>query len=187
MKPLQKVGLLLFVGGVQFVIMLTISEAIYPGYSIAHNFISDLGLWNRRSAYIFNPSVFLLGGLATVAALIARKVMPKIPALLLLMSGIGAMGVAVFNELILIPHMIFAGMAFCGSGLAAFSLVHYVKPPFRYISAILGGSTLVAILLMVSGMYLGIGIGGMERMVVYPAVTFAIGFGGYLMADGDQQ
>ncbi len=184
MKPIQKVGLLLFAGGVQFVIMLTIAEALYPGYSIAQNFISDLGIWNRRSAYIFNPSVFILGFLAVIAALIARRVMPKIPSFLLLISGIGAMGVGIFNELIVVPHLAFAGMAFCGSGLAALSLVRHLKAPFKYMSAILGGCTLIAIALLVSGIHLGLGIGGMERMVLYPAITFGIGLGGYLMADG---
>jgi len=184
MKPIQKVGLLLFAGGVQFVIMLVIAEAVYPGYSIAHNYISDLGVWSHRSAYIFNPSVLILGALAVAAALMARSVMPKIPSLLLLTSGIGAIGVGIFNEQIMIPHMVFAGMAFVGSGFAAFSLVQHLKSPFNYISAILGGGTLLAMVLLVTGNYLGSGGGGLERMVLYPAITFAIGLGGYLMAEG---
>ncbi len=183
MKPVQKAGLLLFAAAVQFVIMLTISEAIYPGYSIANNFISDLGVWGRRSAYIFNPSLVILGTLVLIAALIARRVMPMVPTFLLAVTGIGAIGVGIFNELIIIPHLVFAAMAFCGSGLAELSLVKHLETPFNYISAILGGGTLLAIILMVSGIHLGLGVGGMERMILYPAITFAIGLGGYLMAD----
>jgi len=31
--------------------------------------------------------------------------------------------------------------------------------------------------------YLGLGVGGMERMILYPAMLWAIGFGAYLSAE----
>jgi hypothetical protein len=43
---------------------------------------------------------------------------------------------------------------------------------------------LVATVLYGSHVYLGLGAGGMERMVVYPVLLWSIGFGGYLMAIG---
>jgi hypothetical membrane protein len=54
-------GTLLLVGGIQFVIALILAEAVYPSYSIAHNYISDLGVWGKPSAAIFNLSVMIFG------------------------------------------------------------------------------------------------------------------------------
>jgi hypothetical protein len=34
----------------------------------------------------------------------------------------------------------------------------------------------------VSDLFLGIGPGGMERMIVYPAIIWLVGFSGYLIA-----
>jgi len=92
------------------------------------------------------------------------------------------MGVGIFNELIVVPHLAFAechSVAPARGALARATL----ESPFKYMSAIFG-CTLIAIALLVSGIHLGLGIGGMERMVLYPAITFGIGLGGYLMADG---
>jgi hypothetical protein len=36
-------GALIFVGSAQFIVALTVAEALYPGYSISQNYISDLG------------------------------------------------------------------------------------------------------------------------------------------------
>ncbi|HUS75618.1 MAG TPA: hypothetical protein VMY43_06375 [Methanothrix sp.] len=47
---------------------------------------------------------------------------------------------------------------------------------------ILGGLTLASSVLFVLEIYLGLGPGGMERMIVYPVILWAVGFGGYLMA-----
>ena len=45
-------GMLFFVAATQFVLCLTISEALYPGYSIFGNYISDLGV--GPSSIVFN-------------------------------------------------------------------------------------------------------------------------------------
>ena len=47
--------------------------------------------------------------------------------------------------------------------------------------------TLVATVLYGTDTYLGLGQGGMERMVVYPVLIGGVAFGGYLMALGDAQ
>jgi hypothetical protein len=36
--------------------------------------------------------------------------------------------------------------------------------------------------LFVSGVYFGLGHGGMEKMIVYPVLLWYVGFGGHLMA-----
>jgi hypothetical protein len=54
--------------------------------------------------------------------------------------------------------------------------------PFSAISVVLGLMTLAALVLFGMGEYLGLGVGGMERMIAYPAVMWGAGFGGYLIA-----
>jgi len=54
--------------------------------------------------------------------------------------------------------------------------------PFSAISVILGLMTLGALGLFVGKIYLGLGVGGMERIVVYPILMWGAGFGGYLIA-----
>jgi len=54
--------------------------------------------------------------------------------------------------------------------------------PFSSISVILGLMTLGALSLFLGGIYLGLGRGGMERMIAYPVLMWGAGFGGYLMA-----
>ena len=46
----------------------------------------------------------------------------------------------------------------------------------------LGGLTLGSLALFVLGIHLGLGPGGMEKMIVYPVILWGAGFGGYLMA-----
>jgi hypothetical protein len=47
---------------------------------------------------------------------------------------------------------------------------------------LLGLATLVAMVLFASNTYLGLGAGGMERMIVYPVLLWSIGLGGHMMA-----
>jgi hypothetical membrane protein len=37
-------GALLFVGAAQLILVMTVAEALYPGYNMATNYISDLGV-----------------------------------------------------------------------------------------------------------------------------------------------
>jgi hypothetical protein len=38
-----------------------------------------------------------------------------------------------------------------------------------------------ALVFFMAGVDLGLGVGGMERMIVYPILMWGAGFGGYLM------
>jgi hypothetical protein len=58
--------------------------------------------------------------------------------------------------------------------------------PLRYISVFLGIFSLLSFALFLLNQDLGLGIGGMERMIAYPFVLAAIGFGGYLMQSGQE-
>ncbi|MFX1517685.1 MAG: DUF998 domain-containing protein [Promethearchaeota archaeon] len=65
-------GVLFFIAVTQFVLGLTIAEALYPGYSVSDNYISDLGI--GPLSIIFNSSVFLLGLLLIIGTYFLRHV-----------------------------------------------------------------------------------------------------------------
>jgi hypothetical protein len=46
---------------------------------------------------------------------------------------------------------------------------------------LMGLLTLIAFVLTVSHHNMGLGPGGMERMILYPFALWAVGFGGYLL------
>jgi len=174
-------GLLLFIGGVQFVLGIIIAEALYPDYSTSENYISDLGV--GPSSVIFNSSVFLLGVLATGGAyFIQRAFNLRIFSILTAITGIGAMGVGLFPEDAGVMHVIFSLITFLFAGLSAIMSYKLQKPPLSYLSIILGAMSLLALVLFGSGIYLGLGKGGMERMIAYPALLWAIGFGAHVIS-----
>ena len=173
-------GLLLFIAGVQCVLGIIIAEALYPGYSTSENYISDLGV--GPSALIFNSSIFLLGVLVVAGAyFIQRAFNSRLFFLLLTLTGIGAMGVGLFTEDAGVAHAIFSLITFIFSGLSAILSYRLLKPPLSYFSIILGALSLLTLALFVSGNYLGLGKGGMERMITYPALLWAIGLGSHLI------
>ena len=172
-------GLLIFVGAAQFVIGVMLAEALYPGYHVGDRFISDLGV--GPSAAIFNVSVIFLGLFVLAGAYVARKVFGLILTILIVLTGVGAIGVGVFTENAGILHTIFSLITFLFGGVTAVWAARLLKPPLSYISAIMGAIGLVALGLFISGVFLGLGQGGMERMIAYPIVAWVIAFGGYLM------
>jgi len=173
-------GALLFIAGVQCVLGIIIAEAFYPGYSTSENYISDLGV--GPSSLIFNSSVFLLGVLAVGSAyFIQRASNFRLFSVLAAITGIGAMGVGLFTEDAGVIHGIFSLTTFLFGGLSAILSYKLQKPPLSYLSVILGALSLLALVLFGSGVYLGLGKGGMERMIAYPALLWAVGFGGYLI------
>ncbi|BCU67007.1 membrane protein [Sulfolobales archaeon HS-7] len=165
-------GLLLFIGIAQFLLLMLLSEVIYPGYSISHNYISDLGV--GKTALIFNSSIILLGVLLIASgALFTTSTVFRI---LIILTGIGAAGVGLFPETTGTPHLISALLAFLFSSLASFVTVRVSRTPLKYIYPILGGMGLVALTLFILKDYLGLGPGGMERFIVYPNMLWALGF-----------
>jgi hypothetical membrane protein len=173
-------GLLLFIGGVQCVLGIIIAEALYPGYSTSENWISDLGV--GPSALIFNSSVFLLGVLGVAATyFIQRAFNSRVFSVLFAMASIGAIGVGLFTEEAMVLHIVFSLITFIFAGLSAVISYKLQKPPFSYLSVVLGVFTLLALVLTFSGTYLGLGPGGMERMIAYPALLWVVGFGGHLI------
>lgn len=160
-----------------------------PGYSIANNAISDLGATcgngvcaiYQPSAVIFNSSVFLLGVLLIIGAYFLNRGKYRVLSILTVLSGIGAVGVGLFPENTGSLHVVVSLIVFLFGGLSAIASSNYSRLPLSFFSVILGLVTLLALVLYGSGIYLGLGLGGMERMIAYPALIWVTGFGAYLM------
>lgn len=178
-------GFLFLVGAVQFLLAMLMGEGMRPTYSVSTNAISDLGV--TSTALLFNGSIILLGILILAAAYLYhpahRKLWITVPFLL---AGIGPIGVGLFPETTGTPHGIFALISFLFGGLLAILVSTQVRPPFRYLSILLGVMALVALVLFTTGNDAGIGFGGMERMIAYPVLFWGIGFGAYLMAASEK-
>jgi hypothetical membrane protein len=162
-----------------------LAEFLYPGYSVSENYISDLGVAPTASRWVFTAAIILFGSMALVSAALLRQRSKK--SLLwpfLGLSGIGAIGVGVFNENY-IPevHALFALMAFLFGNLAAVYSYKMVRSPLSLLFVLLGIIGLSALVLFVGSTYLGLGAGGMERMIFYPAMFWILGFGAYMLAE----
>jgi hypothetical membrane protein len=191
----SKAGVAIFVGAVQFSLFLILAEIYYPGYNVSTNYVSDLGatcptsgpcVINQPTSNIFNISIIILGLLILVGGYFLQRAFHWKPASIMIgLAGIGAMGVGLFPETTGIWHSIFSLIVFLFAGLAALTTARFQRKPMFYFSIILGLLTLAALFLYVGSVYLGLGPGGMERMVVYPVLTWSIGFGGHLMATED--
>jgi hypothetical membrane protein len=190
-----KAGTAFFVAGVEFSIGMILAEIYYPGYNVSTNYISDLGatctstcVFHQPTATIFDSSIIILGLLAWVGGYFLQKSFRWMPlTILTMLAGLGAVGVGVFNESFSTLHHIFSLIVFLFAGLAAIAAFKVEKGPLRYLSVLMGLATLVALLLYIPNVYLGLGAGGMERMIVYPVLLWLIGFGAYLMGTGSEQ
>jgi hypothetical membrane protein len=176
-------GLLVFLGTGQFMVGLMIAAVLTPGYDIANETISSLGV--QEAALWFSGTVLLLGIFVLAAAYFIRTVFGSlIVTILLALTGIGAIGVAVFpaSDPLSGIHSVFSLITFVFANVTAIYAARFLRAPLLHISIILGAVGLVALGLFVSGTYLGLGIGGMERMIVLPVLAWGIAWGGHLMA-----
>jgi len=181
-------GALVFVGCAQFTVSLIVAESFYAGYSISQNYISDLGATCRTTcqviqptATIFNASIILLGLMIIAGAYFLRRSQrPLNLSILLALTGIGAVGVGVFPETAGSIHSIFSLITFVSAALTTIASSKVVARPLSYLSVVLGIISLAALAMYVSDIFLGLGPGGMERMIVYPVLVWGIAFGAYL-------
>jgi hypothetical membrane protein len=183
-------GLLAFIGGVECLLGISIAEELYPNYSVSANYISDLGATCRSgtcnivepSSIFFNASVALLGVFVIASSYFFYRSTKKMTfPLLLILSGIGALGVGFFPETTGVIHAIVSLIVFLFGGLSAVASFKFLEVPMNYLSILLGALTLAALGLFLSGNYLGLGQGGMERLIADPALFWFVGFGAHLM------
>jgi len=184
------IGVLLFSGALLALFGIHLAEFLYPGYNVSGNYISDLGAKCREtcivyqpSAFIFNTSVILLGILIISSSfLIWKEFHSLIITALFGLSGLGAIGVGLFPETAGFLHVIVSFITFFFGAMAAIAASRIVKAPFSYFSVLMGLASISALVLYGLEINMGLGPGGMERMIAYPILLWAIGFGGYMMS-----
>jgi hypothetical membrane protein len=187
-------GLLLIGAGALILMGIITGEALYPApYRTDANTISDLGgtlpphsVVRQPSAAIFDTTM-LVTGLMVVAAgyLLYRTGGRRGAAVLTVLLGAGIFLVGVFPGNTA-PHPYVSLFTFTAGGLAALASSRLATGPVRHVYALLGTVALAA---LVAGTFLvnstpvaALGIGGIERWVVYPVVLWMVAFGGYLTA-----
>jgi hypothetical membrane protein len=185
--PDEKVaGTLVFIAVSQFILGLVVAEALWPEYSMSKNYISDLGVGS--SSAIFNSSIIILGLLLVIGTYFLQRVFNfKVLTGLLLLTAIGIIGVGVFTEHFGTLHSLVSLIALLFGGLSATVSYKLLKSPFSILTVILGSMSLGALILYGIHVDLGMGVGGMERMIVYPILVWGAGFGGYLIANAEKE
>jgi len=178
-------GTLLCLSGTVFFVFNTIAESIYPDYSVHTNYLSDLGATGHPTTLLWDGQLFVAGALWLLGMyfFLRRSGRSKPTLALYLLAPVGQITVSLCPEnTVLAIHTIGALAAFIFGATSAVFTYRLTRSPFRYFSPLLGAITLVSLALFASGHYLGLGVGGMERMVVYPITIWLIMLGGYLTA-----
>lgn len=193
----RKAGAVLFFGVAQFALLEMVAEFVYPGYSVSQNRISDLGppcvggggCPSQSSWLLFDASIAVMGVAVILSGLLIQRYFRWKPFTgMILVAGIGAVGVGIFNETAPYDlHGILSLVTFLAIGLSAILSFRLQKAPLSYFAVIMGLLTLAFLVLYVpasgsEGTAMGIGPGGLERLIVYPVLFWSLGFSGHLMA-----
>jgi hypothetical membrane protein len=174
-------GFALLLGALELLFLDKLAEILYPGYSVSQNVISDLGVGPEPSRWIFTGGLIVFGVLVLFSAYL-RGSPRSIVTILFVLSGAGAIGVAIFNENLRGVHLLFAGLAFGMGCLTAIISSRTVKAPLSIVFLTLGIIGLIALVLQSTKTFLGLGVGGMERMIFYPSLLWALAYGVYLVS-----
>ena len=188
-----------------------LAEFVYPGYSVSQNYVSDLGatcsdlatslphdcVVVQPASAIFSLSTDALGLLILAAAYLMYPMgRSKRLSVLLGLTGLGALGVGLVSEAYSPYHSAFALTAFLAGGLAALESFRLLPRPLGYVSVALGTIALVALgwfaLLALAlraaaggaaalSVWAPLGVGGTERMIVYPVLLWVVVFGAALL------
>lgn len=196
------VGPIVWMTSVQyFVVQLIVAAAWTSNYSLAANTISDLGntacgLYAGRIICsplhsLMNASFITLGAtMAIGSALIYHGFMrTKSSAIGFSLMAIAALGTIIVG---LAPensvgtfHQFGAALAFLvgNLGITILGFVLELPKTLRQYSILSGFLALIALALFKSGIFLGLGVGGMERLTAYPQTLWLIVFGVYISSN----
>jgi hypothetical membrane protein len=194
-----KLGPLLFISGIQyFLIQIIVGSRFSPTYSLAHNTISDLGntscgLFNDRPICsplhsLMNVSFLVLGLFMIVGSMLSCHQSEKSPGSsvgfsLFAIGGFGVVLVGLFPEnTVSAFHGIGAALPFLvgNIGIVILGYSLNIPKPLRLYTLLSGVIVFIALGVYATGHYVGIGEGGIERVVAYPQTIWMIVIGTYL-------
>jgi hypothetical membrane protein len=166
--------LLLFIGSLQFIIVMLAAEQLYPDYSPLHNYISDLGALKAPTFLLFNSSVVLLGLLGMTSAFLLRHELGRLGALVLAVAAAGAVGVGIFPEDYGLPHGVSVLITFLQGAVAVIIMGIRRGGVYKPLGLAMGAVSLAALALSLPRVQTPLGIGGAERLIAYPILIFFI-------------
>jgi len=193
------VGPIMWMLSVQyFLAQFFVASAWSSAYSLANNTISDLGntacgIYGQRFVCsplhsLMNASFITLGIFMAVGSLLIYQEFKKtkvslIGFSLMAIAGVGTILVGLFPENTIDSlHVIGALLPFLlgNIGIVVLGVSLTVPKSLRIYSVLTGAIALAALIFYVSDKYLGLGQGGMERIVAYPQTIWLIVFGIYI-------
>ena len=207
MQPIAKiaernplVGPLLWVACLQYFIVQYIVAQDWPmPYSTAENTISDLAntvCGSEPMRYVCSPlhaymnGSFIILGLCMVlgALFLSQQVRHSRGTVIgfagLMLSGLGTIGVGLFPENVNgLAHVVSAGLPFALGNLALIVLAFSLRlgAAQRVYTLLSGFIPLIALVFFLAKIYLGLGVGGIERIIAYPQTIWLIVFGIHMM------
>lgn len=192
-SDVRRAGSLLLFGGLEVLLLMTLAEALYLGYSTHTNTISDLAAVGAPTWLFFDPSVFVWGVCWFVGAYFLFRGRGKKGLMIVnLLPGIGVTLASLSPENVNIAvHSIGAVLAFIPGAVAMMLSYRLIKSSLRYFALSLGALSLVAVVIYFGAYYSTIvqdtlGSGGSERIIVYPILIWLIAFGSYLLSRENQ-
>ena len=201
-RILKIAGVLALVAAAQWVLLVIVAETQYPNYVIQQHFLSDLGATCQRglvpiacvivspSSLIWNSTLSLMGLLSLVSAILVYAALRKKGfSMLFGLWGLGALIAGGVPETLLSVHEAASTLAFVGGSMAAIVACRFLPSPLKYLSLVLGLLSFASLLVLIfegpfyrwNGIF-GLGVGGIERMVVYPIIIWEIALGAFLMS-----
>jgi hypothetical membrane protein len=183
-----------------FVVQLLVSLRWSPPYSVSRDTISDLGntacgAWNGR--YVCSPlhdlmnwsfivlGVTMMSGSVFIFRHFAQGRAAAAGLAAVTAAGLGTVMVGLFPEnSVPALHGLGAAIPFVLGNSALFVLAFALEipVPLRVYAFLSGTVAILGLAAFASSHYLGLGEGGMERVVAYPQTIFLIAIGCYLFA-----
>jgi hypothetical membrane protein len=208
----RRSGAIAWVLAVQFFITQGVVAMAWPRrFSLMTDYISDLGNtvcgpYPAGSAHVvcspwhvaMNTSFIVLGVTMILGARLTRDAFPsgwvrELAITLFALAGAGVIVVGLYPENTdNARHVLGAGLNFVAGNIAmiVYGLTLAQRPVHRALVAVslaLGALGLGATLLFVTGNFLGLGLGGMERVAAYPMTVWQIIVGVALLRSGAGQ
>jgi len=178
-----KIGVLLYVVAVfQFFVLELVAETLYPGYSVASNYISDLGatcvkppstlscVVRQPAAKFFDARVFTMGLLLLAGVFLVYHAARKKPYFITsALADLAILLTEVFPENTGWAHVIVGDVVFYFTGISLVLAMTIVKKGIiRYLAMAFGALTLF---FTVTDIPAGlVGVGGQERLLVLSAL-----------------